>query len=120
MRDYNRELRDRFKRCKDIDNLIFKMENCEVYKVTKIEIGDNFHTDKLAQFYDLKEIKSYSIVQYGMQDNIKYKKAEITILYRNYNDKELQEIRDLKDRELEEMGATNVEIFKDEIIRIFY
>lgn len=120
MRDYNKELRDRFKRCKDIDNLIFKMENCGLYKIEKVELGNNYHTEEISKFYNLDEIKSYSIIQYGMNDDIKYKKAEITILYRNYNDVELQEIRDLKDRELEEMGATSVEIFKDEIIRIFY
>lgn len=120
MRDYSRELRNRFKNCKDIDSLIFKMGNSKVYEITKIELGNNFHTDEIKKFYDLEEIKSYSIIQYEVQDNVKHKKAEITILYRNYNKEELQEIRDLKNRELEEMGITSVEDFKDEIIRIFY
>lgn len=120
MRDYNRELRNRFNNCKDIDSLIFKMQSNGLYKVKEIELGNNFYTEEISKFYNLNEVKTYSIIQYGMQDNIKYKKAEITILYRNYNNEELQEIKNLKERELEEMGATSVEIFKNEIIRIFY
>lgn len=120
MRDYNRELRNRFRNCKDIDNLILKLSKNINFTIEKIELGNNFYTEEISKFYNLNEVKTYSIIQYGIQDNIKYKKAEITILYRNYNNEELQEIKNLKDRELEEMGATSVEIFKNEIIRIFY
>lgn len=120
MRDYNRELRNRFRNCKDIDNLILKLSKNINFTIEKIDLGENFYTDEIAKFYDLKEIKAYDIIQYGMQDDIKYQKARITILYRNYNEEELQEVRDLKEMELEQMGATRVEIFKDEIIRIFY
>lgn len=114
MRDYNKELKNRFKKCKDIDNLILKLSKNINFKVEKLNLGENFNIEEIAKFYDLEEIKAYKITKYGVQ------KAEITILYRNYNQKEIQEIEDLRNREIKEMGATGVEIFKNEIIRIFY
>lgn len=114
MRDYNRELKNRFKNCKDIDNLILKLSKDINFTVEKLDLGENFNIEEIAKLYDLKEIKAYKITKHDMQ------KSEITILYRNYNEEEMQEILDLRDRELEEMGATGVEIFKNEIIRVFY
>lgn len=114
MKDYSRELRNRFKNCKDIDNLILKLSKNINFTIEKIDLGENFYTEEIAKFYDLKEIKAYKITKYDMQ------KSEITILYRNYNAEEIQEIEDLRDREIKEMGKSGVEIFKNEIIRIFY
>lgn len=107
MRDYNKELRNRFNKCDNIDLLIEKLEKSPFYKLEKVE--------------DTSPKKHYIIIQYTIFNGLKYKKSQIEIVYRNRTQQEIQDFIELREQEYLEMGHSGIDkIYFDDILRIYY